>query len=110
MTTKHKTAKPKSEKWIGWHFADESETLRYGDGRKIVVGETHTVNCKPVLCEQGLHASKTVLEALQYAPGPILYWVELSGIVVHGADKSVANKRKYLARINANDLLRAFAR
>ncbi len=95
---------------LGWHFADESETLRYGDGRKIVIGETHNVDCKPILCEIGLHASKTILDALQYAPSVILYRVELSGVIVHGADKSCATHRKYIARIDATAILREFAR
>ncbi len=39
---KKKPAKRKT-KWLGWHFADETETLRYGDRRKIKVGLTHKV-------------------------------------------------------------------
>ena len=96
--------------WMGWHFSDESECLRYGDGRKIVVGVTHTVDCEPVLCKSGLHASKYVCDALQYAPGPILWRVSLSGKVVHGDDKSCSTERSYHARIDATDALRAFAR
>ena len=106
---KKKPAKRKA-KWLGWHFTDESETLRYGDGRKIKVGITHTVDCKPFLCKQGLHASKSVLEALQYAPGNILYRVSLSGKIVHGEDRSVATKRTYIVRIDAEPILREFGR
>ena len=97
-------------KWQGWHFAGYKEKLRFGDGRKIVVGETHKVECKPVLCESGLHASPTVYKALAYAPGPILFRVELSGIIVHGDNKSCATQRTYLARININSLLHEFGR
>ena len=96
--------------WLGWCFADYSETLRYGDGRKIEVGTTHKVECEPALCERGLHASPTVYKALGYAPGPILFRVELSGVIVHGDDKSCATERKYLARININELLHEFGR
>jgi hypothetical protein len=95
---------------LGWYFSDVSETLRYGDGRKIKVGETHTVECEPVLCHQGLHASKTILDALEYAPGNILFRVKLSGMVVHDTNKSVATSRKYLSRIDAENILRQFAR
>ena len=108
---KKTTKKPPVKKeWLGWHFADATEKLGYDDGRKIKVGETHTVACIPVLCERGLHASKSVIEALQYAPGNILYRVRLSGNIVHGDDKSVATERTYLARIDAEPILREFAR
>jgi len=35
---------------LGWYFCGRDRTLRYGDGRKIVVGETHTVKGPPKLC------------------------------------------------------------
>ena len=102
MTKKPKRKKKAARSWLGWHFAKESECLRYDDGRKIIVGKSHTVDCEPKLCEAGLHASKTVIEALQYAPGPILYRVILSGKIVHGDDKSCATKRTYIEKINAD--------
>ena len=74
---------------LGWHFTDETECLRYGDGRKIKVGITHKVNCEPILCQAGLHTSKTVLDALQYAPGNILFRVRLSGKIVLRYSRSV---------------------
>jgi len=101
---------PNRKAWLGWHFADASETLRYGDGRKIKVGVTHKVKCKPVLCESGLHASPTVFDAMQYAPGNILFRVKLSGKIIHGDDKSVATERSYIARIDVEPILREFAR
>lgn len=96
--------------WLGWYFADEAETLRYYDGRKIKVGVTHEVKSDPVLCVVGLHASPTVYDALQHARGNILFRVELGGEIVHGDDKSVATKRTYIARIDAEPILRDFAR
>lgn len=96
--------------FLGWYFSDETECLRYDDGRKIEVGITHTVDCSPVLCEIGLHASGSVIEALNYAPGNILWRVNLSGDIVHGDDKSCATARTYLARVDAGHLLREFAR
>ena len=95
---------------IGWHFAEETRRLRYGDEREIRVGETHEVDGEPVLCNHGLHASESALDALQYAPGPILYRVKLSGKIVRGDDKMVATKRTYLAEIDAEPILREFAR
>ena len=96
---------------IGWYFATTERTLRYGDDRKIELGKTHTVKGQPILCERGLHASKNILDALQYAPGPVIYKVQLSHKVVHGDDKSCAQRRKYLAgAIDISDTLRLFAR
>lgn len=96
-----------------YYFAAEDRKLRYGDGRKIVVGETHTVDIteKPLnLCNWGLHASVKPLDALNYAPGSILYVVELSGQIVEGNGKVCAEHRTYLTELDAEELLREFAR
>jgi hypothetical protein len=42
--------------------------------------------------------------------GPILYRVKLSGTIVRGDDKAAATKRTYLAEIDAEPILREFAR
>jgi hypothetical protein len=96
---------------LAWYFSDESRTLRHGDGRKIELGCSHEVEGNPVLCEHGLHASVKLLDALRYAPGPVVYRVELSGEIAIGDDKIVAQKRTYLAGgIDVSDVLMAFAR
>ena len=93
-----------------WYFSDADCKLRFGDGRLIVPGETHTVDHKPVLCEAGLHGSVKPLDALQYAPGSWVWRVELSGAMDIGDDKLAATERKYLWGYDATDVLRAFAR
>ena len=94
-----------------WYFSDESRRLRYGDGREIAVGVTHTVDCVPVLCKSGLHASVRAIDALEYAPGPIIWRVELGGTINHENDKCAATKRTYVAGgVDATETLRAFAR
>lgn len=96
-----------------WHFAAENNRLTYGDDREIVIGETHTVSTEEKdleLCEWGLHASERIIDALQYARGPKLYKVELSGQIIVGDDKIVATERTYLAGIDATDILRESAR
>lgn len=93
----------------GWWFA-AGDTLPHGDGRKIVIGETLRVYGKIIPCEHGLHASIDPFDALQYAPGPILYKVRLSGtIVVHDGDKHAASERTAVARRDATKMLRSFA-
>jgi len=94
----------------GWYFAEESRKLRYGDDRPIVIGQTHTVEGKPELCECGLHFSVNILDALKYAPGPILYYVEGSGGMDMGVDKISAQSRTYLAGFDASEMLLEFAR
>lgn len=95
---------------LGWHFLPNDLSLGHGDGRKVEVGETLTVDCEPVLCESGLHASERPLDALGYAPGPVICRVEVGGKVVRGSDKLVGTSRKVLWAYNASDVLLAFAR
>lgn len=96
-----------------YYFATEKRKLRYRDNRPIVVGETHTVDIteSPLeFCNWGLHASERALDALKYAPGSILYIVKLSGEILTDDDKLCAEKRTYLAELDAAELLREFAR
>jgi len=95
---------------LGWHFARAGNRLNYDDGRPIIIGETHTVQGQLKLCEWGLHASKRILDALQYAPGPVIYRVRLSGEILVGNDKMCATERTYLWGYDATEILRAFAR
>ena len=94
---------------LGWHFCTEDKRLGYDDGREIIEGETLRVEGKPVLCKHGLHASERIIDALKYAPGPILCRVELSDGIVHGDDKAVAHSRETLWMFNATNALRDFA-
>lgn len=90
-----------------WHFV--GETLR--DGRPIPAdGELLCFDGEPILCKQGLHASLDPFDALQYAPGDTLCLVECGGIVLHQPDKLVCTKRTIIARMDAEIMLRYFAR
>ena len=94
-----------------WYFSKEPKRLRYGDDRKIILGDTHEVCCEPELCERGLHGSVRLIDALDYAPGPIIWRVELSGKMDIGDDKIAATKRTYIAGgVNIEHILRRFAR
>ncbi len=94
---------------IGWHFSNTNCTLNYGDGREITEGITHEVKPPIWLCERGLHASERIIDALKYAPAPILWRVELSGKIKRGRDKSVATHRRYIKGIDATKILNQFA-
>jgi hypothetical protein len=98
----------------GWWFVNYYNRLANGDGREIKVGETHAVEGEIVPCRNGLHLSKLAIDALKYAPGPIVYKVRGSGeIVPHGVpvDKFACRRRTYLAGgVDCADVLHKFAR
>lgn len=96
-------------KILAWHFAAADRRLAYGDGRAIVDGETLTHVGPVVLCKSGLHASTRIMDALRFAPGPVLCRVRLSGTVVRGGDKIAASSRETLWSIDATRALRLHA-
>ncbi len=61
------------------------------------------------LCRHGYHASVDVLDALRYAPGPILRRVRCSGEIIDGADKLVCRRRTEVWRVDMNRELRLYA-
>ena len=93
-----------------WHFV--GGTLR--DGRPVPADGVKLIhNGRVVPCESGLHASKHPFDALKYAPGATLCLVECGGTIVeHGdpVDKIACSERKIIARMDAEPLLRYFAR
>ena len=97
----------------GWWFAKD-KVLPNGDGRQIRIGRTHKVKGAIVPCKHGLHLSKRIIDALSYAPGPIVYRVEGSGIIVpHGnpINKYACSERTYLeGGVDVSESLRLFAR
>lgn len=92
-----------------FYFATKERKLRYNDNRQIIVGETHTVEGELELCKNGLHASTRLIDALSYAPGPILYLVDVKDYVI-GDDKLAAMERTYFAEFDATTTLQHFAR
>jgi hypothetical protein len=90
-----------------YHFV--SGTLR--DGRPVPADGEWLEHDGPLeLCASGLHASLHPFDALQYAPGNTLCLVECEGDTLIGDDKIVCRLRKIVARIDAEPLLREFAR
>ena len=98
----------------GWWFAPENKKLANGDGRKIKIGATHRVRGEIIPCKHGLHLSKRLIDALRYAPGPVVYRVVGSGIIYpHGEpiDKYACSERTYLyGGVDVSETLRRFAR
>ena len=98
-----------SDPILAWHFVTENRTLR--DGQKVRAGRVYRLpkGSQPVLCKVGYHGSVRALDALQYAPGPIVCRVELRGTIVEDTDKLVASERKVLWVADATKTLRLFA-
>ena len=92
---------------LAWHFVGDA--LR-GGAPIPADGEVLAVRGKIVPCENGLHASVRLIDALSYAPGNTLCRVECSGTMRHERDKLAASKRRILWRIDAESVLREFAR
>jgi len=95
---------------VGWWFGAVDGKLPNGDGRIVRVGETHEHAGPLAICRSGLHASERIIDALKYAPGPMLYRVRCSGEIVRGEDKLVCSRREYLAGLDATEMLVEFAR
>ena len=94
-------------KQLAWHWVNK--TLR--DGSPIP-RDGKWLEYKGIIrmCKSGLHASRTPWQALEYARGNTLCLVEVDGIVTEGADKLVCSRRKIIARMAAESLLRYFSR
>jgi hypothetical protein len=107
-------AKPRRQPGLlAWHFLPADRRLRHGDGRVVEAGQVLSVPDldRPLdLCSYGMHASICALDALQYAPGPIVCRVELSGEILRDDDKVCAQHRRVLWMADATGALRAFAR
>jgi hypothetical protein len=92
-----------------WHFLREDGCLRYEPHTKVEVGQTLKYNGFWPTSQQGYHASVRAMDALKYAPGPIVCRVELGGVIVEEKDKAVASERTVLAMANASTVLHEFA-
>ena len=95
--------------WLGWHWLREDRKLQYPPHTLVEAGQTLISEGELVLCENGLHASRRALDALQYAPGPVVCRVVLSGTIVEGADKACATERTCLWLADATRTLHEFA-
>jgi len=90
-----------------WHFV--RNTLR--DGRPVPkdgVWLRHEGQIK--ICASGLHASRRPWNALQYAPGATLCYVECRGDVQEEIDKLVCRERRIIMRADVTETLLYFAR
>ena len=98
-----------SKKNLAFHFVGKN--LR--DGQPVPKDGVWLKHKGPLkLCESGLHFSRDPFDALRYAPGATLCLVEIGGEIVENEsdDKGVCSRRKIIARMDATELLRYYAR
>ena len=94
---------------LAWHFLSEDKRLGNGDGRVVEVGATLECKGDPVLCDNGMHGSVRLIDALRYASGPIVCRVKIEGDVIEGDDKLCGRRRTVLWMLDATRLLHEFA-
>ena len=90
-----------------WHFV--GNTLR--DGRPVPKDGAWLRHDGAVkICESGLRASRRPWDALRYAPGSVLCYVECRGDIHEHDDKLVCRERRILVRADLTETFRFFAR
>src|SRR5690606_22275637 len=98
---------PSTQYVFAWHFVGAA--LR--DGRAVPPDGEWLVHEGDVeMCISGLHASRKVIDALNYAPGSTICRVVVADVVIDECHKLVARRRAILWRVDTDDLLRKFAR
>ena len=98
-----------ADRWFGWHFLPADRRLRWGSCEVVEAGRTYRAKGPLVLCENGMHASRRAIDALSYAPGPVVSRVELLGERLDDGDKSCARERLVLWLADATTVLHEFA-
>ena len=97
-----------TDRWLGWHFLPADRRLR-GSREVVEAGRTYRAEGPLVMCRNGMHASTRALDALSYAPGPVVSRVELLGERLDASDKSCARERPVLWIADAATVLHEFA-
>ncbi len=94
---------------LAWHFLSEDKRLGYDDGRLVEVGVPLECIGDLALCDNGMHGSVRLIDALHYASGPIVCRVEIDGDIIQGDDKLCGRRRTVLWMLDATELLHEFA-
>ena len=91
-----------------WHFTDGNK-LR--DGTPLpAVGEWLEYEGEIHICRSGYHYSLLPSDALLYAPGDRIHLVECDDIVKTHDNKGVCRRRRIIASMDAEEMLRYYAR
>lgn len=92
-----------------WHWIASDGTLR--DGRPAPPDGEWLVHDGPVrICDAGLHYSERILDALAYAPGPIVCHVTVEDVREQKTNKGVCTRRRIDWRVDATPIIRPWMR
>ncbi len=80
---------------FAWHFVPSNMKLAHSN-EPVELGRTYHVKGKIIPCENGLHGSIRLLNALQYSSSSMLTRCRYDGEIVHQSDKLVASERTIL--------------
>ena len=92
-----------------WHFIGKDRQLGYGHGETVEPGYIYSVQGDLELCGWGMHASVRAIDALRYAPGPVVCRVKMGGDIIKDNDKVVAHTREVMWMTDATNCLHEFA-
>jgi len=98
------------KKYLCWHFLSDDKRLRWGNRAVVKVGKTYRATGPLEPCQNGMHGSEKILDALNYAPGSVICRVEIWGEVQQDGDKMVGRYRRVLKMVDGEKILREFAR
>lgn len=94
---------------MAWNFLDADRRERFGARGVLGAGMRSVVPGPVVVRRHGLHASRSALQALRYAPGPIVCRVELGGQIRSDAGLVAATERTVLWLSDAGRATHEFA-
>jgi hypothetical protein len=97
------------DKVRAWHFLPTDGKTANRNRRKVEAGKTYSCRGPIVLCENAMHGSRRIIDALYYAPGPIVELVDIWGDVVEQSDKLGGRHRECLWMTDISDILHEFA-
>ena len=92
----------------GYKFVSKELKSRNGDAT-WVIGEWKKAEGNLVLCENGLHASPTPLDSLQYPYGDCWFMVEARGEILKADDKFCVREMRLTKEIPIDKVLVQFA-
>ena len=93
---------------LAWHFLAADRRMAHQD-EVVEAGYVYTYDGPLKLRGAGFHASVRAVDAIQYAPGPVVCRVRCSGEIIHNKDKLVAQHREVLWMADATSVLRLIA-
>src|ERR1035437_2752656 len=81
---------------LAWHFLLNTHDVNPGPFVKAAAGKTYHAKGPLVICSNGMHASRNILDALYYAPGACISRIYMSVPMVLSYGNHCARRRTVL--------------